>query len=88
MSNEFQPDNNGNIFRTKSKIIRHPIIKSNEVNIKQEKKFIPQTHHTDTKKTKVSPIMNDNEIIGVMTECSCGEVIKIYFNYESGNETG
>ena len=80
MAQAFQPDNNGDMFEKKSPVIKSKVIKNDEVNLKPEKMIITQNHHSDTKQTKVSPIKNNDEIIGVMTECSCGEVIKIYFN--------
>ncbi len=31
---------------------------------------------------QVLPIKKNGEIIGVISECSCGEVVKVYFDYE------
>ena len=84
MSQEFKPHNNGDIFENKSKIIKNNVLKNQTVKVGDSKKII--SHHLDSgsTRTKITPIKNNDEIIGVMTECNCGEVIKIYFNYESG----
>ncbi len=88
MSKEFQPDNNGDMFVSKSNIIKKNVLKNKSINVVSSKKIESQSLHIESTRTKVSPIKNNDEIIGVMTECTCGEVIKIYFNYESENTPG
>lgn len=83
MSKNFQPDNNGDIFQKKSPVIKQKVLKNSNINLAASKKVVEQNFHSGLSQTKVSPIKNNDEVIGVMTECTCGEVIKIYFNYES-----
>ncbi len=86
MSKEFQPDNNGDMFVAKSNIIKKNVLKNNSINVVSSKKIVSQNLYAGANKTKVSPIKNNDEVIGVMTECACGEIIKIYFNFESENK--
>lgn len=87
MLKNFQPDNNGDMFLKKSKVIKNKVLKNSSINLTSSKRIVEQNHQSGSSQTKVSPIKNNDEVIGVMTECSCGEVIKIYFNYESDDKT-
>ena len=84
MSQEFKPQNKGDIFEYKSKIIKNNVLKNQTVKVNNAKKIISHQIESESTRTNITPIKNNEEIIGVMTECHCGEVIKIYFNYESG----
>jgi len=81
---KFKDDDGGIIF---SKSLALPtkkkLIKSKNVKIITAKKKISVSETNNChKESKVVPILKNQEIVGIMTECSCGEIVKILFNYE------
>ena len=63
----------------KSPIIRNQAIKlgtPHKIHSKEEHRRI-RSHQP-----QVLPIKKNGEIIGFISECACGEVVKVYFEYE------
>jgi len=83
-NHEYKDDEGGIIFSNKTSFpMKRKLFKSNCVRVDSSKRKISSSHNDDThKQSKVVPVLNDDEIVGVMIECSCGEVVKILFKYE------
>ncbi len=80
----FRLDNEGDIFeQSESTAFKRKLFKSKNVKVGSSTRIALVDDADDTKQeTKVTPIKKDDEIIGIMTECSCGEALKIFFTYE------
>jgi len=67
---------NGESFRRKS------VIKKHAVKYYPPKKIeINESDFEENDSPRVEPIIEDNNIIGVVHKCSCGKVIEIRFEY-------
>ena len=81
---EYKENTGKEIF---SKTLAQPqkkrLFKSENVKINSSTRVISANNNkSGHKETKVVPIRNNDEIVGVLVECSCGEVVKVLFNYE------
>jgi len=83
VSNKFHADEKGSIFnkikpKPSSNIIKNQYTHSgNPIKIK-----LAENENQKTLKNSILPIKKDGEIIGFISECSCGEIVKVYFKYE------
>lgn len=72
-----------NLFtKTLTGSVKKKLLKSEEVKIGAPKRIRPIIEKNNNHKTEVVPILKEKDVIGVMTKCACGEIIKIYFKYE------
>ena len=85
---QFITDNRGGIFRTRSKqqlnaLSKKKVIKSDELVVLNNKKRINpvEDHFHPDHEGQVKPIMEAGELVGIVYECSCGEVAKIMFEF-------
>ena len=77
-------DDAGSVLTQKVKTApRKPVIKKNRLDIGTPHKI--ETNIQNSKSGhggNIFPLIEGDEIIGFMYECSCGEVAKIIFEYE------
>ncbi len=83
-SDSFTSDDTGRIFQKASaKPVRQTVIKSTKVQVGKPKKIdqysSSQSHDHGG---SIFPLIEGDEIVGFVYECSCGEVAKIIFDYE------
>jgi|GEM_PF-1868203 hypothetical protein len=62
---------------------RKTVIKREQLVLGKPKKIehalqVSETHHDG----KITPLFNNDELIGVIYECSCGKVAQILFDFE------
>ncbi len=72
------------VFEKKTKLpVRHSVIKNNAVRIGEPKK-IEQTPEPESHsgKTDVQPIIENNQVTGIVFTCSCGKVSEIRFDFD------
>ena len=81
---DFLSDSNGNIFKQIQRKTVHPsIIKNSRVEFGQPCKINTNFSQSEQKHDgNIFPLIEGDEIIGFVYECSCGEVAKILFEYE------
>ncbi len=83
-TDNFITDDTGRIFHeTPTKPVRQTVIKSTKVQVGKPKKIEQyssgQSHNHGG---SIFPLIEGDEIVGFVYECSCGEVAKIIFDYE------
>ncbi len=87
-TDNFISDEKGSIFNDAStKPVRQTVIKSTKVQVGKPKKIeqfssIQSHNHSGS----IFPLIEGDEIVGFVYECSCGEVAKIIFDYEENVE--
>ncbi|MFC2088026.1 hypothetical protein ACFLSX_00360 [Calditrichota bacterium] len=82
-NDDFIEYNGENIFaKSLTSPDKKKLFKSKEVNLGTPKRIEPIVEGKLNHKTEVVPILKNEEIVGVMTKCSCGEIVKIYFKYD------
>ncbi len=81
---DFLTDENGSIFKQmRRKTVTPSVIKNNRVEFGQPCKINTQISQSSHKHNgNIFPLIEGDEIIGFVYECSCGEVAKILFEYE------
>jgi len=84
----FFSDNKGSIFRnTVTQRPKESVIKSSDIVLGPPAKIKPKVAaHTHTHNRNVFPLMEGEEIVGFVYECSCGEVAKIMFDFQQKTE--
>lgn len=85
---DFITDQKGTIFQnTGSQKCRATVIKSSHVVFGTPKKIRPEyTAKSHRHQANAFPLMEGDNIVGFVYECSCGEVTKILFDYEQEAE--
>lgn len=91
MSSEFDDfitDDKGSIFKNcKPKKRSASVIKSNTVNYGKTQKIAPsEIHDAGEHKSNIVPITENDEVIGFVFECSCGETANIVFDFEQQSQ--
>lgn len=83
-SNDFIADENGGIFnQVFKKPLRRSIIKSDNLEYGQPHKIEMRANkHSHKENGDIFPLIEGDEIVGFVYECSCGEVAKILFEYD------
>ncbi len=85
---QFITDNKGGIFKNRqqqSSFRKKKVIKNEEVVILNKKKRIEPAAEERIHpghEGLVRPILDAGELVGIVYECSCGEVAKIMFEFE------
>ncbi len=83
-SDKFITDEKGNFFQQDHpKPIRQTVIKSSNLQIGKPKKIDQiATDNPHRHSGSIFPLIEGDDIVGFVYECSCGEVAKIIFDYE------
>lgn len=74
-------------FLDQGKFIIKNIIKENSVNLSQsisvggERKESDQTESANVHDHEIEPIIEDDEVVGVIHHCQCGKSTEIRFDY-------
>ena len=64
-------------------MVRNSVIKKEKLVIGHPKKIEHSLQVSETQQDgKVTPVFNNNELIGIIYECSCGKVAQILFDFE------
>lgn len=81
---EFNVDNHSEVFKPVKNKRTSAIIKRDQVrHTSAIKKINPyENNHIPTNKGKITPLMDNDEIIGFIYECTCGEIAKVIFDFE------
>ncbi|RLD16405.1 hypothetical protein DRI50_01970 [candidate division KSB1 bacterium] len=90
---DFFDEDQGKIFTKIHSGVDHrkPVIKRDQLVLGRPRKIEHALHVSETHQDgKVTPIYNDDALIGIIYECSCGKVAQILFDFEeqSQNEHG
>jgi hypothetical protein len=82
--NELTVDDQSKIFKSKKEKRTSSIIKKNKVHLTESSRKINplENSHIPVNKGKITPLTDNGEIIGVIYECSCGEIAKVVFDFE------
>lgn len=77
-------DEQVNAFKTQKNQKSSVIIKREEVQIQNSSKKINpyDNNHIPANSGKITPLTDNNEVIGFIYECSCGEIAKVIFDFE------
>ncbi len=78
-----------NVFKNVKRVrpLKNKILKKDKVVLGSKRKIEHSLSITETQHDgKISPIFNDNELIGIIYECSCGKVAQILFDFEETKE--
>ena len=86
--NEFITDQTGGIFQSAGiRKVKTPVIKSSHVIYGNPRKIRPDNAaRSHAHQSNAFPLMDGDDVIGFVYECSCGEVTKILFDYEQEAE--
>lgn len=81
---EFKSEDLADVFKASKHKRTSAIIKKDQVReVSSIKKINPyENNHIPTNKGKITPLTDNDEIIGFIYECSCGEIAKIIFDFE------
>lgn len=86
---DFFDKDQGKIFTNihQKNLSRKSVIKRDQLVVGQPRKIehslqVSESHHDG----KVTPIYNDDELIGIIYECSCGKVAQILFDFEEQSQ--
>ncbi len=59
---------------------RNPVIKQEQVNL-EEPQSIQVKHEVNAADHDIQPLIENDEIVGVVHTCSCGRSVEIHFNF-------
>lgn len=83
---ELTADNQQNVFKAQKEKQKRTsaIIKKDNVQYGASRhKINPyENTHIPTNKGKITPLTDNDEIIGFIYECSCGEIAKVVFDFD------
>ncbi len=82
---ELTPDNQSKVFKPAKKEKRtSAIIKKDKVQVLTSSRKIDPYENSQipVNKGKITPLTDNNEIIGFIYECSCGEIAKVVFDFD------
>ncbi len=85
---DFITDDKGSIFKNNQPKKRTAsVIKSHAVNYGKTHKIVPpEMDHGGDHKSNIVPITENDEVIGFVYECSCGEIANIVFDFEQQSQ--
>jgi len=81
---ELKIDDPSKIFKAVKTQKLASIIKKEKVNLNSSvRKINPyDSNHIPLNKGKITPLMDNGDVIGIIYECSCGEIAKVIFDFE------
>lgn len=81
---ELTVDDQSKVFNPKKEKRTSSIIKRDKVHLAgSSRKINPyENSHIPVNKGKITPLTDNDEIIGFIYECSCGEIAKVVFDFE------
>ncbi len=81
---ELTVEDQSKIFKAKKDKRPSAIIKRDNVQLTQSTvKINPyENAHIPVNKGKITPLTDNDEIIGFIYECSCGEIAKVVFDFD------
>ena len=80
---EFQLDKDGQVLSSlKPSGAGRSVIKKSQVRLKSATRLHTAPAVTATHESKLLPITKNGEIIGFINECACGEITKVYFDFD------
>ncbi|MFQ6604302.1 MAG: hypothetical protein ACE5D8_01995 [Fidelibacterota bacterium] len=59
---------------------RNPVIKQDQIRL-EDPRPIQVKHHTFAKDHDIQPLIENDEIVGVVHTCACGQAVEIHFNF-------
>lgn len=87
---EFKPEQARTLFGSADTRKSRTIIKQQEVRVGNPVRIKPSDgagqHEGGGHEMRVRPIQKDGRIVGVITECGCGEAVRILFEFEEAAE--
>jgi len=81
---ELAVDDQSKVFKAKKEKKASSIIKKDKVNLSNSSRKINpyENSHIPVNKGKITPLTDNEEIIGFIYECSCGEIAKVVFDFD------
>ena len=62
--------------------MRKSVIKKDELRIGNKKRIDHIEQHTDAGEPEVEPILENEQVVGIIYKCTCGKTSEIHFDFD------